>query len=332
MCFLAALPGFGQRPGNAESALRETASRTLNSLGVLYFERQEFEKAKAAFQDALRYLPDDRGIRTNLAMVFYQASQFEKVIELLGGDVDTGNDRRALTALAVSHFALGRYGEAARYYEKLVSALPEDVVLRLTLAASYRLSGQAERAEDLLKQPPDNPQTQARFHVILADAYRNQMKAKEAIAEYETALKLDSTLAEVNYRVGVLYSDLHLYDQAREAFARELQINPQSAEASYSMGAYHLNIVNSVEQASAYFEKTIAANPRHLGGYLGLMKIQLGKGKAAEALELAGKAEANGGDNDELHYLKSRAYNLLGKKDLAAQELKRFEELRSARK
>jgi len=60
-----------------------------------------------------------------------------------------------------------------------------------------------------------------------------------------------------------------------------------------------------------------------------LIKIQLGLGKPAEALRLAEKAQATGGDNDELHYLKSRAYNLQGRKDLAEQELKRFEELRS---
>jgi hypothetical protein len=60
-----------------------------------------------------------------------------------------------------------------------------------------------------------------------------------------------------------------------------------------------------------------------------LIKIQLGLGKPAEALALAEKAEAVGNDNDELHYLKSRAFNLQGKKDLAEKELKKFEELRS---
>src|SRR5439155_23842951 len=170
---------------------------------------------------------------------------------------------------------------------------------------------------------------QAQFHVILADAHRSRLQVKEAIGEYQSALALAPTLPEVNYRLGVLYSDLRLYGQAREAFERELRINPKSADAAYSLGAYFLSYGNDTETAAQYFEKTIQFNPGHLGGYLGLIKIQLGLGNPAEALRLAERAQANGGDNDELHYLKSRAYNLQGRKDLAAQELKRFEQLHS---
>ena len=145
------------------------------------------------------------------------------------------------------------------------------------------------------------------------------------------ALALVPTLPEVNYRLGVLHSDLHAYDKALESFQRELRINPQSADAAYSLGAYYLNYGNDAAKAREYFETTARLNPGHLGAYLELIKIQLGLGKPAEALALAEKAEAVGNDNDELHYLKSRAFNLQGKKDLAEKELKKFQELRSTK-
>src|SRR5207247_2645135 len=159
--------------GSRESSLQQTAAAALNSLGVLYFERQELDKAMAAFQDALKYDPGNHNIRTNLAMIFYQRHQFEKVIETLGST-----------------------------------------------------SGQL----------PNDDRTQAQYHVILADAHRGQLHVKEAIGEYEKALALAPTLPEVHYRLGVLYGDLHLYGQAREAFERELRISPRSADAAYSLG------------------------------------------------------------------------------------------------
>ncbi len=119
--------------------------------------------------------------------------------------------------------------------------------------------------------------------------------------------------------------------KAVEAFERELRINPQSADAAYSLGAYYLNYGNDAAKAREYFETTARLNPNHLGAYLELIKIQLGLGKPAEALALADKAEALGSENDELHYLKSRAFNLQGKKELAEKELKKFEELRLSR-
>jgi hypothetical protein len=50
------------------------------------------------------------------------------------------------------------------------------------------------------------------------------------------------------------------------------------------------------------------------------------------AIDLAQKVETGGRDNEEFHYLKSRAYNLLGKKDLAEKELKIFEKLKARKK
>src|SRR5947208_10471647 len=111
--------GFAQQSTSASSAsesrassLRQNAAAALNSLGVLYFERQELDKAMAAFQDALKYDPGNHNIRTNLAMVFYKQHQFEKVLETLGSASEQKQtDRRALTALAVSCFALGKFDQ-----------------------------------------------------------------------------------------------------------------------------------------------------------------------------------------------------------------------------
>jgi tetratricopeptide (TPR) repeat protein len=327
---------FAQQPAKPtissdakEEGLRQTAARTLNSLGVAYFERQQFAKAIAAFEDALKYDPANQDMRTNLGMVYFQRGQFSKVVETLT-EVSTTRptDQRVLTALAVAHFAEGRYNEASSFYERLAPLVPNDPVLRITLAVAAQLAERPDAAR-LLQQLPQNAETQAQYHIILADAHRSQQRLPAAIEEYEKALALVPSLPEVNYRLGVLHSDLHAYDKALESFQRELRINPQSADAAYSLGAYYLNYGSDPAKAREYFETTARLNPGHLGAYLELIKIQLGLGKPVEALALAEKAEAVGNDNDELHYLKSRAFNLLGKKDLAEKELKKFQELRS---
>jgi tetratricopeptide (TPR) repeat protein len=314
-----------------EESLRQTAARTLNSLGVAYFEKQQFPKAIAAFEDALKYDPANQDMRTNLGMVYFQQGQFNKVVETL---TETWRirptDQRVLTALAVAHFAEGRYSEAASFYEKLAPLVPNDPVLHITLVVACRLANRPD-ASKLLQQLSQDAETQAQYHIILADAYRSRQRLTLAIEEYEKALTLVPTLPEVSYRLGVLHSDLHAYEKALEAFQREMRINPQSADAAYSLGAYYLNYGNDAVKARAYFETATHLNPTHLGAYLELMKIQLGLGKPSEALALAEKAEALGNENDELHYLKSRALNLQGKKDLAEKELRKFQELRSSK-
>jgi tetratricopeptide (TPR) repeat protein len=311
-----------------EQELRRTVSRALNSLGIFYYEKHGSAKAIETLEKALNYDPENRNIRTNLAMMYLERQQFEKVLEQLGSAARLNeHDQRMLTALAVSNFALGKYDQAALFYKKLVQLLPEDLVLRLTLAVAYYLSGQQGESENTLKQLPGDQTTQAQFKVILGDAYRFRSKAAEALAEYEKAISLAPGLREVNYRLGVLQSELHNYEKAAEAFRRELSINPDNDKANYSLGAYCLSYGNDPHQARKYFEKTLQLNPQHLGAYLGLMKIHLNQSQPAEVLQLANKAEELARENEEFHYLKSRALNLLGKKDLAEKELKIFEEM-----
>src|SRR5687767_8813565 len=72
-------PSFAQQQATPAAAsdpkeenLRQSAARTLNSLGVAYFEKQQFAKAIATFEDALKYDPGNQDMRTNLGMVYFQ--------------------------------------------------------------------------------------------------------------------------------------------------------------------------------------------------------------------------------------------------------------------
>jgi len=236
-----------------EQALRRVVSRALSSLGVFYYEKQEPAKAIRSLEEALKYDPQSVDIRTNLAMVYLEQQQFEKVLEQLGSTANLSErDQRSLTALAVSNFALGKYDQAVLFYKKLVQLLPADQVLRLTLAVAHHLNDEPGESEKILKQLPDDQTTQAQFHVILADAYRFRSKSSQAVAEYEKAVSLAPDLPEVNYRLGVLHSELHAYQKAADAFRRELKINPDNANATYSLGAYYFSYGNDPEQAGKY--------------------------------------------------------------------------------
>jgi len=316
-----------------EQDLRRIVAKSLSSLGAFYYERRESKKAIETLEEALTYAPESADIRTNLAMLYLQQQQFEKVLETLGAITNLDErEARAVTALAVCNFVLGRYERAVYFYAKLAQLHPEDKELTLTLAVALHLNGEAEESEKVLHRLPNEPATQAQYHVIMADAFRFRAKLPQALAEYEKAIALAPDLPLVNYRLGVLQSELHEYEKAARSFREELRIDPNSFDASYSLGAYYFNNGNDPGTARTYFEKTLQINPQHLGAYLGLMKIYLSSSQAAEALQLAEKAEELGRGNEEFHYLKSRIYNLLGKKDLAEKELKIFEGMKEKQK
>jgi len=341
-CFVLLMLGALLRPGlsfapqqskpavsSKEQDLRQTVSRALNSLGIFYYEKQESAKATEILEEALKYNPEDASIRVNLAMVYLGQKQFEKVIGVLGSDPNFGeHDQRSITAMAVSNFVLGKYDQAVFYYQKLSLLLPSDQELLLTLAVAHHFNGETQASQELMKRLPQDARTRAQYHVVLGDAYRYRSKGLEAIGEYERARTLVPDLPGVNYQLGVLQSELHDYNKAVEAFQRELSLDPNSADAHYSLGAYYLGFGNDPEQARQHFEKTIQLRSTHLGGYLGLMKIHMSRGRSEEALRLADQAAALASGNEEFHYLKARALGLLGKKEEAEKEMKIFERIR----
>jgi tetratricopeptide (TPR) repeat protein len=316
-------------PSNKEEELRHAVSRALQSLGIFYFEKQESTRAIEPLETALRYDPENAGIRVNLSMVYLEQKQFEKIIATLGPDPKYSNhDQRSLTAMAVSNFVLGKYDQAVLFYKKLSQMLPSDQGLLLALAVAHQLNHEMQASQEILKRLPQDDKTRAQYHVVLGDAYRYRAKGLQAVDEYEKARSLAPDLPGVNYQLGVLQSELHDYNKAFEAFQRELTLDPNSADAHYSMGAYYLGFGNDPEQARRHFEKTIQLRPTHLGGYLGLMKIYISHGRLEEALRVADRAAGLASGNEEFHYLKARAFSLLGKKEEAEKEMKTFERMR----
>jgi tetratricopeptide (TPR) repeat protein len=202
---------------------------------------------------------------------------------------------------------------------------PDDLVLQLTLAAVYALDNQSDKAEQILMRVPNDPIVRAHYHVILADAHRSRSDGQSAIREYGKALAIAPNTPGLNYRLGALHSDLNDVEKAMKLFKRELEVNPQNPDAHFSLGAYSLNFQNQLDTARRHFQRSVELNPQHLEAYLGLMKTSLAQGKPAEALQLAERIQSVGQENGELHYLKARALNLLGKKDQAESELKLFE-------
>ena len=318
-----------QQSSGQDEKLRQFAAQALTDLGIHYYQQQNYRKATSCFEDALRYHPGNETYRVNLAMGYLGSGRYDLVIATLTAKPQLSQlDERTQTALALSYFATGRYRQAISPYEGLAKMKPDDVVLQLTVAAVYALDGQPERAEQTLRRFPNDPAVQAHYHIILADAHRNRSDLQGAIREYEKALTIAPNTPGVNYRLGALYSNLNDIEKAMKLFNRELEVYPENPDAHFSLGAYSLNFQNELETARRHFQRSVELNPKHLEAYLGLMKTSLAQGKPAEALQLAERIQSVGQENGELHYLKARALNLLGKREQAESELKLFEQWR----
>ncbi len=114
-------------------------------------------------------------------------------------------------ALGVSHLERGNYDEAAGQFRRAAEISPDDFRAEYLYATALRRSGSPADREKIIaaferaaRLKPDDP----RPHASLGQAYFESGRLKEAAAELEKALALDSENTTALYQLGLLYRDL----------------------------------------------------------------------------------------------------------------------------
>lgn len=165
-----------------------------------------------------------------------------------------------------------------------------------------------------------------RTHQMRAEAYKLRYDDAQAIREYERAAELRPGMPELYEELGALYLQNSLPDQARTALEKTLKLEPSRARALYLLGQMYVN-GREQEKGIPYLQKALRydANLLEARAFLGRAYLRAGKPQAAAAeIEKALSLDFYG----DLHYLLYRAYQALGKTELATAALKRSGEMR----
>jgi Tfp pilus assembly protein PilF len=172
----------------------------------------------------------------------------------------------ALVVLGL-HAAVGRHVLAV----SLVLALALGVV-----TARRNLDYRSELVlwQDTAAKAPANP----RAHYNLANELTRSGRGAEAIAHYESALRLDYDLAEVHNNFGNALAQTGRFDAAAEQYGAALRANPESAEAHNNLGNV-LERTGRPEAALPHYEAALRLRPELADAHFnaGLVLERLGR-------------------------------------------------------
>lgn len=200
--------------------------------------------------------------------------------------------RQRLAALAVH---ADRVGEAIEQYVTLREQDPQDVHLRTTLAHLYYRDGQYARAieefETAIALAPENwALVDDEVEVLVAAG-----QVREAIEKLHTLIEQQGPFADLQVRLGDLYSQVGDDAAALRHYHRALEIEPAYLEAKVKLGTHHL-VFGRWDEAAESFHDAVELNDQLLTSYVGLAVSQSAAGRAEEAgnsLDLAAAVEPN---------------------------------------
>ncbi len=120
----------------------------------------------------------------------------------------------------------------------------------------------------------------------------------------------------VNYKLWLLYNRLGLKAQARDALARQMELDPTAAEFYLERGRAEAE-EGRLEQARSDFEKAVSLDPENPTGYQYLGNLMVMRGLYREAIGVYAAGIARNPRSAELHYNSAVAAYRSGKADLA---------------
>jgi tetratricopeptide (TPR) repeat protein len=277
------------------------------------------------------------------------------VASILNGDVNDALRKRlpgAPWTAVVAGLVAGRWPETIIALEAVRPA-PGDWLRDYLLASVYLWTDDVEKAEiavnglaSLKKAVPaveflrweiyqqlsfsyynklleDYPQS-ARAHFLKAKALDAQGK-REALDEYQTAIRLDPLLSEVRIALADYYLSNSRYKEALAECQRVLETDPWSSPPKMRLGRIYVQL-RQPDKGIPYLLDGLKAEPQNAEGHMDL----------ARGYELSGKPELAIGEYrlalkidpsmNRIHYVLGRIYRTQGKASLADREYQIFEE------
>ncbi|MDJ0764166.1 MAG: tetratricopeptide repeat protein [Myxococcota bacterium] len=196
----------------------------------------------------------------------------------------TAGDLNRTCHLAIEHHKAGRLQIAAKLYQQIIAADPNNAEASHLLGVLMDQIGHPDMAVALISKAIEIDPNRSDFLDNLGIAYRALGRLDQAITVHQRAIAMDGTYAPAQYNLAAALHQAGRYADAIAQYRRVLSLGFQPVKTSANLGALLIECGSS-EQAKAVLEGALEIAPADPGVLcnLGLAHKTLGAVDAAIA-------------------------------------------------
>jgi predicted O-linked N-acetylglucosamine transferase (SPINDLY family) len=259
-------------------------SNAAYNLALLLNERGDLDGAKQTLRSGLQGNPDYENFHLLLAEILLvendlvgAADSFCQALRLVS------NHPRALSALAIISFRLGKYELAISQYKNLLVLYPHDAEAHNNMGVALQNIGREKDASAcFLRAVEINPEY-SEAEKNLAITLQAQGRINEAVDCYRHIIKCNKNYVEAYYNIGNLLLGLGKPGDAISYYKYAIVISPNWAEVHNNLGLAFRSI-GKLDDAMVCCKKAVSINPDFYEAYNNLAAILRAKGMLDEAL------------------------------------------------
>ena len=239
----------------------DEAARGYQDVIDAYRDQKQWNEATRLAQEAVKKIPDDKGLKLTLAQQLADTGKEEESVQLAKSVLKGGpDDRDSYIMLSQIFMRLKRWKDsedAIAQAEKLSSRPEEKEYIRFVQGSIYERQKKFDQAEQAFRQvlqlDPNNSMTLNYLGYMLAD--RNS-HLEEALTLIKKAIDLDPQNGAYLDSLGWAYFKLGNYDQAEEHLRRAADKTPNDATIQDHRGELYAR-TNRFKLAAAHWERAL---------------------------------------------------------------------------
>jgi len=198
------------------------------TLGNIYFQQEELDKAAKWYRSALDKFPSFRRALKNLGLIQVRQGEFSEAIGALSRVIELGGgDGLTYGLLGYSYSSTGAYVPAESAYRNAVLLEPDVLDWKLGLTMSVlkqqRYGEAATLCGDLLELYPERTD----YWLLQANAYIGLGKPLDAAENFEIVRRMGKSTAQSLRTLGDIYVNEGLWDLAAERYAEAVEMDPE---------------------------------------------------------------------------------------------------------
>jgi len=258
--------------------------------GDIYREEAIFDKAEAAYRDAVMVSPDNADSYIQLSRIYSGAWKPEEALNTLAGASGTASaDPRLLVEKASVLFMLARYDEAIRAARIVGDSHPFEPRLHEVIGISLLAKGDVEGALTELRQEVEYTGGGFVTYSALGKACLDLGRYSEATGYLEQAFRLNPSSTQVAMQLADSYNKMEQYIRACDVLSRVLSVDPGNMPVRFKF-ANSLYRAGRYEDSLKQFRELSNFDPRNADVVLNMGTVYAAMDSTTLAVQMWEKA------------------------------------------
>ncbi len=256
--------------GRKSVALAPNYADAFNNLGIVQFERKEYDAAEASYARAITLNPNFAEAYNNLGNLHRVTENFEAALQSYTQAIKLRpNYLEALTNAGKAHLSQRQFEQAEKLFRKASEIKPDHMDALTGIAAASHGMGNGAYALTLLSRMTTMYPTSVEPFLMMAQLLMEDHKLNGALAAAQQALALSASDAKTLSLMGRLQREMGQTEESIGWFEKALVAQPDSVDLYNQIGVSHMEL-GRMDAAREYFEKAIAIAPDALRVYTNL--------------------------------------------------------------